>query len=196
MKLPIYLMRHGETEWNAQGRIQGALDSPLTERGRRQAQIMGLALKRKLNGAIPPLYCSPLGRARQTLEIVCATAGLDARLCVFDERLRELSWGEWDGMTRSEIEARTPGALAARLAAHWTHAPPGGSSYAQLAARLQPFVAAITTTGGIVIAHGATSRVLRGLHLGMAPHDIVRLEEPQDKVFGLYSGRIEAFGLD
>lgn len=196
MNFPIYLMRHGETEWNAQGRIQGALDSPLTERGGRQAQIMGLALKRKLAGQVLPLYCSPLGRARQTLEIVCATAGLDVGVCIFDERLRELSWGEWDGLTRAEIEARTPGALAARLATHWTHMPPGGSSYAELAERLQPFIDALSATGGIVIAHGATSRVLRGLHLRMAPQDIVRLEEPQDRVFGLYSGRIEAFGLD
>lgn len=196
MNFPIYLLRHGETEWNAQGRIQGALDSPLTERGRRQAQLMGLALKRNLAGAIPPLYCSPLGRARQTLEIVCDTAGLDAGVCTFDERLRELSWGEWDGMTRAEIEAETPGAMAARLAAHWTHMPPGGSSYAQLAAWLQPFFDAVAMTGGIIVAHGATSRVLRGLHLRLAPHDIVRLEEPQDKVFGLYAGRIEALCLD
>ncbi|MDF3075667.1 MAG: phosphoglycerate/bisphosphoglycerate mutase [Alphaproteobacteria bacterium] len=193
MVFPIYLMRHGETEWNTQGRIQGALDSPLTERGRQQAQTMGLALKRELGRAAPPLYCSPLGRARQTLEIVCATAGLDAGSCVFDERLREVSWGEWDGMTRAEIEASTPGALAERRASHWTHMPPGGSSYAQLAERLQPFVGAIKATGGIVIGHGATTRVLRGLHLGLPPHDIVRLEEPQDKVFGLYSGRIETF---
>ena len=196
MAFPIYLMRHGETEWNAQGRIQGAPDSPLTERGKRQAQIMGLVLKRKLAGAIIPLFCSPLGRTRQTLEIVCATAGLDAGVCVFDERLRELSWGEWDGMTRAEIEARTPGAMAARLASHWTHMPPGGSSYAQLAERLQPFVEAVTMTGGIVIAHGATSRVLRGLHLRLPPSDIVRLDEPQDKVFGLCSGRIETLDLN
>jgi broad specificity phosphatase PhoE len=196
MNFPIYLMRHGETEWNAQGRIQGALDSPLTERGRRQAQVMGLILKRKLGRAAPPIYCSPLGRARQTLEIVCATAGLDVGSCVFDERLRELSWGEWDGMTRAEIEASMPGAMAARLAAHWTHMPPGGGSYAQLAQRLQPFIDAITTTGGIVIAHGAASRVLRGLHLTLPPHEIVHLEEPQDKIFKLYSGRIETLGFD
>lgn len=192
MSLPIYLLRHGQTEWNAQGRIQGALDSPLTELGRRQAQLMGLTLKRALNGTAVPLYCSPLGRARQTLEIVCASAGLDATGCAFDERLRELSWGEWDGKTRAEIEAATPGAMAARRASHWTHVPPGGSSYAELAERVRPFLEQIVRTGGIVIAHGATTRVLRGLHLAMAPADIVRLDEPQDTVFLLKPTEIEA----
>ncbi len=189
---PIYLLRHGETEWNVQGRIQGALDSPLTERGRLQAQIMGLTLKRVLQGASVPIYCSPLGRARQTLEIVCTYAGLDAAGCRFDDRLCELSWGEWDGMTTAEIEAASPGAVAARAAAHWTYAPTGGISYQQLAERLHPFLAGIVTTGGVVVGHGAVGRVIRGLHLGLAPHDIVRLDEPQDTVFALHHGRMEA----
>ena len=195
MSPPIYLLRHGQTEWNAQGRIQGAFDSPLTELGRRQAQLMGLTLKRALNGSAVPLYCSPLGRARQTLEIVCAAAGLAASDCLFDERLREMSWGRWDGMTRTEIEAAMPGALAVRAASHWTHTPPGGSSYAELALRLQPFLREIARTGGVIVAHGATQRVLRGLHLDMAPADIVRLDEPQDTVFALHAGRIEALRL-
>lgn len=192
MPPPIYLLRHGQTEWNAQGRIQGALDSPLTELGRRQAQSMGLTLKRALNGVAPPLFCSPLGRARQTMEIVCAAAGLDPDGCVFDERLRELSWGQWDGLTRDEIEAAAPGALAARRATHWTHRPPGGGSYAELAERVHPFLQQLAQSGGIVVAHGATQRVLRGLHLAMHPNDIVRLDEPQDAVFVLGFGTTEA----
>jgi broad specificity phosphatase PhoE len=195
MGRPIYLLRHGETEWNAQGRIQGALDSPLTARGREQAQVMGLALKRALSGASLPLYCSPLGRARQTMEIICSTLGLTPTHAIVDERLRELSWGQWDGVTRDEIEATTPGALAIRRASHWTHTPPSGGSYAQLAERLLPFLEEIAKNGGIVITHGATTRVLRGLHLKLAPEQIVRLEEPQDVVFALYADRIEPLSL-
>lgn len=188
MRPPIYLLRHGETEWNATGRIQGAKDSPLTERGRRQAQAMGLALRQALAGAAPPLYCSPLGRAQQTLEILCETARLDSTTARFDERLGELSWGAWDGMTRTEIEAAYPGALAARLAAHWTYRPPQGDSYADLSARLQPFLDDVAREGGIVVSHGAAGRVLRGLHLKLSPQEIVALAEPQDVVFRLDAG--------
>ena len=188
MTASIYLLRHGETEWNAQGRIQGALDSPLTGKGIRQTRAMGAILARNLARPAPPLWCSPLGRARQTLELVCAEAGIDPAQCRFDDRLRELSWGAWDGMTRTEIEALVPGAMEARLADHWQHRPPGGGSYAELADRLRPLLAEIRATGGIVVGHGASGRRLRGLGLGPGPAEIGGLAEPQDTVFRLTPG--------
>jgi len=139
-----------------------------------------------------PLYCSPLGRARQTLEIVCATAGIDAAACIFDDRLRELSWGQWDGMTRAEMDAATPGAMSARLAAHWIYKPPGGGSYAELAETLSPLLNELAPAGAIIISHGAVGRVLRGLHAKMPPHEVLMLEEPQDVIFALHDAGIEA----
>jgi len=119
MHHPIYLFRHGETHWNAEKRAQGHLDSPLTPAGRVQAEGMGRRLAEELRqaGYEPAgviVRASPLGRVRETLTIAAAAAGLSHDDNCFDHRLREMSWGEWDGLTGVEIEARWPGAMAAR----------------------------------------------------------------------------------
>jgi len=111
MHHPIYLFRHGETHWNAEKRAQGHLDSPLTPAGRAQAEAMGRRLADELRQAGYEPTCvivraSPLGRVRETLSIAAAAAGLSHDDNCFDHRLREMSWGEWDGLTGVEIEAR------------------------------------------------------------------------------------------
>src|SRR5437899_12225365 len=100
---PIYLFRHGETVWNAEKRAQGHLDSPLTASGREQARLMGRRLAEELSlggyrSADIAVRASPLGRVRETLAIAAAEAGLlHDELCL-DHRLREMSWGDWDGL--------------------------------------------------------------------------------------------------
>ena len=92
----LLLVRHGETDWNAEGRLQGHTDRPLSEFGRRQAH----ALADRLAGdSIVAVYASDLSRARQTAEIVAARLGLDVAL---DPRLREKDWGTWEGLTPEE----------------------------------------------------------------------------------------------
>lgn len=130
---PIYLFRHGETVWNAERRAQGHLDSPLTAAGREQARAMGRALARELRlaGHGPSsviVRASPLGRVRETLTIAASAAGLTHDEKCLDHRLREMSWGDWDGLNGAEIEARWPGALAARRLDHWHYRPPNGES--------------------------------------------------------------------
>jgi broad specificity phosphatase PhoE len=71
MATEIYLLRHGETEWNTQGRYHGTLDSPLTRRGRKQAEDVGRLLSAILKGRNVAFYISPLGRTRETAEIIC-----------------------------------------------------------------------------------------------------------------------------
>src|SRR5947209_10226458 len=100
---PIYLFRHGETVWNAEKRAQGHLDSPLTAAGRAQAKAMGRALAHELAqaGYAPSMVivrASPLGRVRETLALAAAAAGLVHEEACHDHRLREMSWGEWDGL--------------------------------------------------------------------------------------------------
>jgi broad specificity phosphatase PhoE len=92
----LLLVRHGETDWNAEGKLQGHTDRPLNEYGRRQAQ----ALAEQLAGdSIDAVYASDLSRARETAEILGAKLGLPV---VVDPDLREKNWGNWEGLTSDE----------------------------------------------------------------------------------------------
>lgn len=193
---PVFLFRHGETEWNASGRIQGRLDSPLTARGRAQARAMGLTLKRIAGAACAEilLYASPLGRVRETVTLAAEAAGLDIAHCRFDATLAEVTWGEWDGMTRAEIDHRTPGAMAERERAKWRHLPPGGESYEAAARRVRPFLDAVVASAAqrpvALFSHGALGRVLRGLYMALPGEKIVDLDEPQDAFYRLQAGAV------
>ncbi len=193
---PVFLFRHGETEWNSAGRIQGRLDSPLTARGRAQARAMGLALKAIAGAACGEmlLYASPLGRVRETVTLAAEAAGLDIAACRFEDTLREITWGDWDGMTRAEIDQRTPGAMAERERAKWHHMPPGGESYEAAASRVQPFLQAVVASAAerpvALFSHGAVGRVLRGLYMALPGEKIVDLDEPQDAFYRLQAGAV------
>jgi len=201
---PIYLFRHGETVWNAEKRAQGHLDSPLTEAGRAQARAMGLALAQELRlagyePATVVVRASPLGRVRETLAIAADAAGLSHDEQCFDHRLREMAWGDWDGLTGIEIEARWPGQMAARRADHWNYVPPNGENYVMAVERARPALQSLTTLAAerpvAVFAHGAIGRVLRGLFLGLPDGEVVKMDQPQDAFFRLHRGeaaRIEA----
>src|SRR5919112_3187296 len=99
----LLLARHGETDWNRELRIQGSSDIELNELGRRQAQ--GLA-QELTDVDLDAIYASDLARARQTAEAVAATHGLEVKL---DSRLRERSFGSWEGLTRDDLDAMPPG---------------------------------------------------------------------------------------
>ena len=197
MHHPIYLFRHGETAWNAERRAQGYLDSPLTAAGRAQARAMGQALAQELRlaGYEPSgvvVRASPLGRVRETLAIAAEAAGLAHDPECFDHRLREMSWGDWDGLNGAEIEARWPGAMAARRLDHWHYQPPGGENYVMAAERARPAlddIAALAAARPVaVFAHGAIGRVMRGLFLGVPDAEILTMDQPQDAFYRLHRG--------
>ena len=116
----IYLVRHGETEWNRAGRVQGHLDLPLTEIGREQARQAGATLASLLEGE-PPflLLASPLGRAQASARLILEALGPTIAEWRTDDRLREISWGRWEGLTRAEIAAREPQLWSWREADRW-----------------------------------------------------------------------------
>jgi broad specificity phosphatase PhoE len=203
VKHPIYLFRHGETVWNAEKRAQGHLDSPLTEAGRVQARAMGHALARELarTGYEPPgviVRASPLGRVRETLAIAAEAAGLVHDDACHDHRLREMSWGDWDGLNSPEIEARWPGLMATRRQDKWHYCPPNGENYAMAAERarlaLDDIVALAADKPVAVFAHGAIGRVLRGLFLGAPRDDIMAMDQPQDAFYRLHRGAADRIG--
>jgi probable phosphoglycerate mutase len=193
MDAGLYLIRHGETEWNRAKKVQGWNDSPLTELGQAQARAVAGILAAEiadLSEAI--LYCSPLGRARATAEIIAAELGLDFGLCRFDEDLKELNTGQWDGLTFKEIEAAFADSLRHFREDSWRNSPPGGESYAMLAARIGSWLDRLEAAGPVlVVSHGIAGQVFRGHYLGLGEAETVSQDQPQDVVFRLAGGRIE-----
>ncbi len=189
----IYLLRHGETIWNREGRLQGRADSPLTERGRAQARAMGDRLALELaGGAAARLVSSPLGRAQQSAALVAERLGRPLTDIEIEPRLAEIAFGVWDGLTMAEIERDHGEAWRRRAADRWTVATPGGESFEAAAGRVAPWLAAIGE-GDLVVAicHGALGRVIRGAYGRLQPLDTLALDEPQDALFRLSGGLIE-----
>ncbi|HEY9234299.1 MULTISPECIES: histidine phosphatase family protein [Phenylobacterium] len=187
----IYLVRHGETVFNAQGRQQGRLDSPLTAQGRAQAAAVGRLLARLVRKPADwRLVASPLGRAQATASIIGETLRLPVET---DPRVIEISFGEWDGRLRDELALEYPKALASKA---WRFAAPGGETYQAVHDRLADWMASLPPEPDrkvIVVSHGGSGRVLRGAFLGLSPEAIWDLETPQDAVFCLANGSIVRF---
>ena len=186
----FYLLRHGETEFNVAGRLQGQQDSPLTARGRAQARAHGVLLRDLI--AAPASWrvvASPLGRTLDTARLACAELGLPEAAIETDPRLMEIAYGEWEGQTYDEIEAYYPDHWAARERDPWGFVVPRGESYAMVAARAQAFLNE-PRGNTIVVSHGGTGRVLRGLYARLAPPEMRTLEQPQDALHRLTQGTI------
>lgn len=165
---PLYFVRHGETDWNAEGRLQGQRDIPLNDVGRVQAEETGRILAR-IEPGFPDLayWGSPLSRAAETMTIIREAIGLHGAGWNADDRLKELAFGRWEGLTWKEAEARDPHQAAARLADKWGTAPPDGESYVDLAARVRAFMGQLDRPA-LVVSHGGVGRALHALVGGMA----------------------------
>ena len=175
MSQPLfYFMRHGETDWNVEGRLQGQRDIPLNTVGYGQAAACGEILRDLLarEGRDPASFdyvASPLARARKTMELVRAGLGLDTRDYRLDARLAELSFGCWEGLTFAELKrnAADVAALATREHDKWGFRPPGGESYADLLVRVRQWQETVARDT-IAVAHGGVARTLI-VHFGIEP---------------------------
>lgn len=181
---PIYVMRHGETVWNAEGRFQGGLNSPLTETGQKHAQQLEATLS-KLDLTQFDIRVSPQGRAFETAAIALSRQALFLRT---DDRLREIEVGEWSGKLRADMSATgdvledTPdGPLAM-----YEHAP-GGEGFAKLRVRCTEFLNSLTAPT-ICVTHGITSRMLRTVALGKPSSSVGDLPGGQGMVYVVENG--------
>ena len=159
----LYLIRHGQSTWNAEGRMQGWADPPLDEVGRQQAAALAERLRAV---ALDAIYSSPLLRARETAEAVAVLHGRPVEL---DDRLKERHLGEWTGLTGDEVEARFPNR---RSSDDWRiGGPPGGEGQAQLVARAAAALAEITAAHRegtvVVMSHGGTLNAYLAHALGI-----------------------------
>jgi broad specificity phosphatase PhoE len=188
----LYFVRHGETDWNAARRYQGRRDIPLNATGRAQARRNGRALADLVASRAATLdhVASPLGRARETMEIMRVELGLDPQGYRTDERLSEIDYGHWEGRLWTELAQTDPAGFAARQADTWSWQPIGGESYRMLSDRVSRWLADIQ--GDTVVAsHGGVSKALRGLVLQLTSAEIPHLDVPQDKVLLVSAGSID-----
>ncbi len=190
----LFLIRHGETGWNADRRLQGQLDTELNARGREQARQAG-----KVLAAVAPdiakatVIASPLNRARESLEILMSElVGLGTLLSAMpystDDRLKELCFGRWEGLTWKEVRRIDHANYAARNADIWNVAPPGGESYAMLALRAGPLLESLPR-GAVVVSHGGITRVALHLFAGLLPDEAAKAPVRQGDVLMIDDGR-------
>lgn len=183
----IFFVHHGETEWNRQGRIQGRRDSPLTPEGRAQAAGAARLLARELgHKGAAQLVTSTLDRAMATAAIIAETLALPIAT---DARLVEVSFGQWEGLTRREITETAAGALAGVPRWEWYFHAPGGESFEAAAERLRACLAECRAPA-ILVGHGVAGRILRGLYAGLSREDALRQPVRRDAVFKLDAGAI------
>jgi broad specificity phosphatase PhoE len=167
----IYYIRHGETAWNAEGRFQGTQDIPLNDLGRSQAIVAGGILGDVLarDGHEPsslPFVASPLGRARTTMELVRSAIELPPADYSVDARLREIGYGQWEGLTLSEMKLNDAATFARRDIDKWGVAAPSGETYASVTLRMRDWSDSLLTDT-VAVAHGGTMRALM-VALGVA----------------------------
>ncbi len=182
MPSTIYFIRHGETDWNVEGRLQGQRDIPLNARGVAQAETAG----RILAGLVAdpghlPWLASPLTRTRKTVELAREGLRLDPGGYETDDRLKEIRFGEWEGLTWPEVTARNPQGARAREADKWGFRPPGGESYDDLVARITPFFDALEGDN-VVVAHGGVARALVARYCNVPPERAPHLDIWQGRV--------------
>lgn len=178
----VFLARHGETEWNVEGRRQGQLDSQLTELGWGQAELVA---ERAAGLGLDALFVSPLGRATQTAGIIADRLALKS---VVIPELTENDHGEFAGMTNEEIEIAHPGELARRDADKYQWRFPGGESYADVDQRARTALATIVDGGArrpLIVSHNMISRMLIGALLQVGPGAALQYELRHGEVLHL-----------
>ncbi len=197
----IYLLRHGETEWNAQLRKQGLDDSPLTRTGRAQASAFATVIGQQIAGADieqgnVKLFASPLGRTRVTACYLIDALDIPEPHIRYDPRIIEFNYGEWSGLTNDEIEQRYPGQLQARENNKWDYTVPNGECYADVEVKVEHWFNDLPADKTIIaVTHSVVSRVIRGKYLGLPNQEAGQLEHQQHLIFKLSDDQIETIDV-
>lgn len=181
----IYTIRHGQTNWNAEGRLQGARDIPLNELGRDQARDNGRALKAMLADAAGDYgyVSSPLSRAQETMQLLREAMDLEPETYRTDGRLIEISFGDWEGHTLAEVEEFDAGANERREADKWHFLPPGdgAESYQMMEARIRDWLGSLAGPT-VCVAHGGVIRALMRIVARIPPEEAANAPIPQNRI--------------
>jgi probable phosphoglycerate mutase len=187
----VFYIRHGETDWNVAGRLQGRRDIPLNARGREQAAHCGDVLRALFaREARDPqsldFVSSPLTRATETMALARAAMGLAPDLYRRDGQLVELAFGDWEGCTIAQLHHSDPERITAREHDKWRFVPPGGESYEMVAGRMRRWYEGLTSDT-VVAAHGGTCRGLMAV-LGIAKPEAAPLVDIAQGVVYVFAG--------
>jgi broad specificity phosphatase PhoE len=194
----LYYIRHGETAWNALGRLQGTQDIALNDLGCRQAAIAGTILaglfaRDGRDAAELSFIASPLSRARATMELLRGVLNLPPQDYAIDARLREIAYGQWEGSTLAEAQRADPALFAQRQAEKWTVSAPGGESYVDVQRRVGAWYAELNVDT-VAVAHGGTARALM-VELGFeTPASAAELFIEQGVVYVFGDGGLKKYG--
>ncbi|ELB2919840.1 histidine phosphatase family protein [Vibrio parahaemolyticus] len=184
----IFVLRHGETEFNADKKLQGHCNSSLTSKGSDQARRVGTTLKQYVENRPFRVYSSTLGRALQTSQIVCEELNYSYENLNKEPRLKEFSLGEWEQRTIPSLEQEIPNLLAQN---DWYLQAPNCETYESVRERLSSWLSDVAHDEDIVVvSHGLTGIVLRGLLLGMDYTQVWQQDLPQNAFFIIEDGRI------
>lgn len=189
----VYIVRHGQTQWNAEFRLQGQADTDLNACGREQATRNGERLAELVRDPEDfDFVASSMRRTRETMERIRAAMKLDPHAYRTEPLLVELSFGDWQGFTFAELEARDPGSTKARSLDKWNFQPPGdgAESYQMLLERVKPWFEALDRNT-VCVTHGGVVRALFRLVLGMSAQEAVRMDVPQDRLLRLDGRSLE-----
>lgn len=178
----IYLMRHGQTKWNLEGRYQGQKDSPLTQKGKEQARLNALKLKNNIDNLDEvKIFSSPLGRAKNTSFIICDELNIDRDKIIFDKRIEEFDYGIFEGKLKSFCQKEYADIFQAREADKWWYQIEGGESYEIVTNRLKLWLDEVRDEKVIVVvAHEMINRALRGLYFNLEHNKTLKLHQPNE----------------
>jgi len=189
----VYFIRHGQTDWNAEHRLQGQADIELNAVGRAQAARNGRRLAELIaEPASFDFVASPLGRTRETMALARAAMGLPRDGYRVDSRLIEVNFGDWQGYTLAELDRINPGSSGARALDKWNFVPPGegAESYEMLYRRVRPWFDELARPT-VCVTHGGIFRVLFKL-VGKKPiREAAALDIAQDRVLRLQDGGLD-----
>lgn len=185
LRHPLALIRHGQTDWNKTGKLQGQKDIPLNGVGRDQARRNGRRLKQLIDEraefAQPSFVASPLSRTRETMALVLGPLGLTLDAVSLEPALVELSFGDWEGYNLDEIAVSDPEGYRVRKANRWESVPPGGESYAQLSDRVRSWAETIDRPT-VAVAHGGVIRVMLAMTQGTTAGIFGKAPPHQDRI--------------
>ena len=187
----LILVRHGESEWNRAGRIQGQVNSPLTDLGINQAKeirdyLSGILLNQELE-----IYTSPLDRALQTAEIIAQGIDYPSRKIIIEERLNDFNLGEISGTFGWDKVAEIfPEQAQLRLQDPMRFHPSGGESGAEFEARLRSLLEDLKDDGTLklMVSHGIVNKFIRGILKNLSGKEMVELGESQNTIYRLEQG--------
>jgi broad specificity phosphatase PhoE len=194
----IYYVRHGLTDWNVEQRLQGRHDVPLNVEGCAQAVRCGEILQELFlrDGRVPESFdyvSSPLARARKTMEIMRTTLGLAPAGYAIEERLVEIAFGEWEGLSYADVLERDKDVVARRESDKWGFMPPGGESYAQVTVRIADWYETVGRDT-VVAAHGGTARALVAYLKLAPPQDATHYSIEQGVVYVFEGNQLARYG--